>query len=302
LSLLDFETSDERSASLASKVKRLFRNRGGVTVPVVVVEGRSDSLVFQRLGVPADQIFVANSRSNVELLLVGHIQEGQPAGGECVFLTDCDGKGKPVSKLLRNEDRLVITQCCDIEADLFALGIVERAVSSMMSLKDAGAYVEAAKEMSFAFSLLRRRASKCSVAMKKAIPGTKKEARIDLFDLPREVRLEWRDTAPDWPTVLQHVKEVRPWSDAQVNLVKEQELDEPVSFDRYVLGKDVIDALFFMLTEDAVLEKTCRRSRSRFDKLLFEHVMPSDLNEWKVGQRLAVWQHARGVQLVHFDT
>ena len=296
----------EHSAELKLLADKSCRDTGGVKLPWLVVEGRDDEHLFEQFEV--DQIYQAEGRVNVEGILAGHVHEGAPGSGEFVFLTDCDGEGKSKSALLRNQDRLVVTQCCDIEADLFAIGIVHRALSSKLPDEDAAAYVEAAKTMSLGFSLLRRRAHKVSVPMKMPPKG---EVRIDLFDLPLQLRLEWRDVSPDWRTVLEHVKGPLRWSDSQVSLVEEQVLDEPISFDRYGLGKDAINALFFMLVEDRPFPeddpacdwiKAPRPDFRGFGKWLHTHVDASDIRNWEVGRRITAWQLARGVELIKAES
>jgi hypothetical protein len=271
-------------------------------LPVLVVEGPNDPKLFKKLGVKEGCIFIAGNRDAVVGLLEYHIRERRPEEVECVFLIDCDTEGKPHSEILQKEEtRLLVTQCCDIEADLFAVGMVESALCSVMSHEDAAAYVDEAKQMSLPLSIVRRRANKASVSMK----------NIGLFDVAREVRLEWRDATPEWRMVLEHVRLVRPWSPEQVNLVKGQELAEPISFDRYALGKDTIDALFFLLFEDGRFEHRHfaefswiiepRPNFKGFGIWLRDHAEKTDISNWEVGKRLNAWQLDRGVELIRAE-
>ena len=102
--------------------------------------------------------------------------------------------------------------------------------------------------------------------------------------------------------VLRVVPEFLGWSQRDVEDVNSQELDEPLSFDRHVLGKDAVDALFMTLVEDGVHKVVVKvhkkQARRRFDAWLFEHERVRDRDQWTIGRRLAAWQSKHKVQLI----
>src|SRR4051812_19367413 len=101
------------AADLELVVRRLRKETGLELIPMVVVEGPSDETLIGPLCVAGSkQVFAAGTRTLVEQLLI--YLRGEPVPGcDCVFVTDCDGRGKAIA--LKQEPTLVVTENCDVE-------------------------------------------------------------------------------------------------------------------------------------------------------------------------------------------
>ena len=289
MGLFDNVMPSERASDLALVVRRLQRRSGLEVIPVLVVEGRTDEPALGPLLHLGDaQVFSAGTRGLVEQLLV--LSDSEPVDGcDCVYLVDCDGRGK--SSHLRDRDSLVVTETCDLESDLVKLGVATRVASRYVEYHVAQEMVQQAIAIAVPFSRVRRAAYRAGVSMKRS--GT----QIPLLDLPGSVLLDWETSAPNDAEIVAAVADIAEW-DATTQASVGAEIAS-VSHDpeRIALGKDILDALFRLLARDGGGEVR-GWSRDHFRSVVRRELAPSDVAGWVVGRRLLCWSGSRGHQLM----
>jgi hypothetical protein len=236
-------TPSERAAELLLIVRRI-RNRTGLdVVPMLVVEGAADEELLGGLCKHGQQqVFAAGNRDLVEQLL-RHIRANPVDGCTCVYLVDCDGYGKTAD--LRQDSSLVVSETCDMEADLVRLGAAARVTSRFMpSMVAAEALIERACQLALPMSVIRRAAFRASISMRR---GQSQFRMADFSDLQFAA---WSENPPSPVQVLDAVGREMNWSEEQRAQVEGNLPDVPTDFGRACMGKDVLDALFWMLRRE----------------------------------------------------
>lgn len=286
MSLYDRIPPSERLAELSLVVKRLRRKSGLDVVPVLIVEGPNDeTLLGVHCNHGARQVFAAGTRGLVEQMLL--LMRGTPiAGCEGVFLTDCDGYGKPAA--LRGETSLVVTAGCDVEADLVSLGVATRVATDVLG-QDASALVHDAIAMSLPLSLVRRRAASASVSMKR------RQQRLRLSQLPRQVLVKWSVQAPSVEDAITTVAEALTWSGPDILAVQGAAPQEPQTFARCGSGKDAIEALFYLLE---ARHQYRGMTLDAFERRIRKGLNAEDFANWEVTRRIAIWQTQQELELI----
>jgi hypothetical protein len=291
LSLTDQLTPSVLAVELGLLVNRMRSITGLDVVPMIVVEGDTDNKVLSpvcRLG--SDGVFVAGGRTRVEQLL-RHLRREPIDGCECVFLVDCDGQGK--TGHLIGESSLLVTETCDLEADLVRLGVATRLATRF--LPDQARAEEAVKracELAVAVSTVRRAAHTASVGMKH-----QNGRQLRLSDLPGENVHQWEGATPKPFEVLPVIAGVLGWSPGEIARVSSQIANVNADFDRACMGKDALDALYRRLHSKGqgnVRGWGCEH----FHKEVFAELTQDDLADWEVGKRLAAWQATTGHELL----
>lgn len=96
----------------------------GEAAAVLMVEGPDDKRIFyRRMAILAD---VMPSGGGKGLLRAGLAAMRENDAGRMLFLTDCDYD--VLNGTLHGGPNVVITKCCDVEADLIELGVLEKVV------------------------------------------------------------------------------------------------------------------------------------------------------------------------------
>jgi hypothetical protein len=291
VSVYDYITPSEQAAELGLLVNRVRRNCSVREVPVLVVEGATDRALFTpHTQIPDAAIFAAGTRQLVEQLL-RHLQKRPISGCRCAFLVDCDGRGKTSD--LSNESSLLVTQACDVEADLVHLGVAERVVRRFTSSDhQAGEFVDRASTLAMPVSVVRRAAHSASISMKK------RGKQLRLRDLGSEAldAMERDEQSPaDALGLVAHELE---WGDEDKEVVAARLTQITGAFDQVCLGKDALDALHWLLGKEGSGEVrgwTC----DHFHQVVREGLRLSDFADWEVGRRLYAWQHETGCSIVH---
>lgn len=280
----------ERAADLALNVRRIKRETGLKTVPILVVEGETDIAAFGALLCHGEQqAFPAGTRQLVEELLV-HLKSEAPDGYACVYLTDCDGVGKTAR--LASESDLIVTEACDLEADLIQIGVAHRLIRRFCASEERAAeLVEAARDMSLPLSRVRRAAHKASVGMKK------RGKMLRLAQLPELTLNSWEETTPALKDVIEAVASELGWEPRQTASVTAGLADVPKEFDRCAHGKDTLDALYRLASQRADGEIR-GWSASFFYRSIFAELRTTDLTSWVVGRRLRKWEATTGHELL----
>jgi hypothetical protein len=289
MGIFDHVAPSERAADLALVVRRIRKRTGLEVVPMLVVEGRTDEPAFGALCRLGDaQVFSAGTRALVEQLLL-HL-EGEPIpGSDCVFLVDCDGRGKTAH--LANRAQLVVTQTCDLESDLVRTGIAVRVASRYVSLEVAHALVARARFGGLRLSIVRRAAHRAGVSMKR---GGK---QLGLLELGESRLGTWSQVSPTDRQVVEAVAELLGWSAAASEQVHAEVAAVNRDCDASALGKDVLDELFRLLRESGTGD-VCGWDAEHFRKVVRTSLEDGDMQHWVVGQRIARWADERGHRLL----
>lgn len=288
--MLSHITPSDRAGELLLIVRRLRKRTGDDVVPVLVVEGASDEEVLGELCIHGtQQVFAAGNRDLVEQLL-RHIRSEPIDGCDCLYLVDCDGYGK-TPDLCKASD-LVISETCDLESDLVRLGAAERLAKRFTS-SDAVAkhLVDRACALALPLSVVRRAAFQCSVSMRRP----KHQFRMaDFSDLQLSA---WDDATPTAQEVLGSVAAELEWSAHTRERVEGVLPQISREFRCTTLGKDAIDALFWLLKREG--QGDVRGwNLSFFYKSVASELHPDDLDGWEVGRRLKAWEMASGHRLM----
>lgn len=252
---------------------------------MLVVEGRGDETLLSAICQHGEQqIFPAGTRSLVEQLL-RHLKREPIDGCDCVFLVDCDGQGKTVS--LAAESDLLVTETCDMEADLVRLGVATRVARQYVQSDEiAQNIVQRACEVAMPISIVRRAAHSASVSMKRD------GRQIRLAFLPDLQISAWETAPPDPNDVCAVIATELDWSPEQLESVRRHIPDVPEEFSETCLGKDVLDALHRILRDEGTGEIR-GWGVNHFHRAVFESLILDDLNHWEVGKRLRAWQDAK---------
>jgi hypothetical protein len=291
LSLADQLTPSILAVELSLLVNRMRGMTGLDVVPMVVVEGDADNnLLSPVCSLGSDGVFVAGGRTLVEQLL-SHLRREPIAGCQCVFLIDCDGQGK--TRHLLTEDNLVVTEACDLEADLVSLGVATRLAGRFLSDRGkAEDMVNRACELAVAVSAVRRAAHVVSIGMKH-----QNGRQLRLGDLPEASVQYWEQATPDPTEVLPVVANALDWSPIEIGLVSTQITGIDTDFTRACMGKDALDALHRRLLTEGhgdIRGWSCEH----FHKEVFAELRQDDLAKWEVGKRLDAWQISNGHRLL----
>lgn len=256
---------------------------------MLIVEGRTDEPAYGAACEHGDaQVFSAGTRDLVEQMLV--LAEHSPIDGcECVYLVDCDGRGKTAH--LSDRDCLVVTETCDLESDLVKIGVAERVVARFLPEGGSEPMIKAAVKSALPFSRLRRAAHRLGVSMKQG------GLQVRLADLPEPILRAWESTEPTNSEAVQAVSVHLGWDEPTRQRI-EDELDTVSrSPDHVALGKDLLDALFRLLQRDGVGDVR-GWSRDHFHRVVRRELRADDFPGWVVGQRLARWSEAGGLCLL----
>lgn len=282
-------TPSDRAGELLLIVRRLRRRSGQSTVPILVVEGAADEELFGELCIHGpEQVFVAGSRDLVEQLL-RHLRTEPIEGCDCLYLVDCDGYGKTPN--LKESENLIVTEACDMEADLIRLGAATRLARRFTdSDGQAEDIVAQACALALPLSIVRRAASRCSVSMRK---GKHQLRMADFSDLQFSA---WDEEARSAEDVIPAVAVELGWSQKAQKEIHDQIKVIPCEFDRSALGKDALDALYRLLRQEGHGEVR-GWNLGFFYKAVFRELLPTDLEHWEVGRRLRAWESASGLRL-----
>jgi hypothetical protein len=257
---------------------------------MLVVEGSADEEVFGALCKHgSQQVFAAGNRDLVEQLL-RHIRANPIDGCDCLYLVDCDGYGKTAD--LGAAKNLLVTETCDMEADLVRLGAAAR-LARRFTTSDSAAkdLVERACALALPLSIVRRAAFRCSVSMRR---GQRQLRMADFSDLQL---LAWDEAAPPVEEVLSSVATELDWTVDDQNMVESNIASVPTDFDRAGLGKDAFDALFRLLKQEGAGEVR-GWNLGYFYKSVGKELRPEDFAHWEVGRRLKAWEEDVGHELV----
>lgn len=257
---------------------------------MLVVEGAADELLFEDLCAHGQQqVFAAGNRDLVEQLH-RHLEQNPIEGCDCLYLVDCDGYGKTAD--LKSAKNLLVTETCDMEADLVHLGAARRLAKRFVG-SDAGAddIVTRASALALPLSMVRRAAFKASVSMRK------EQHQLRLADFSDLHLAAWEESTPTPDQALASVASELEWSKEQEEQVKARQDEISDDFGRVCLGKDVLDAVFRLLKREGSGDVR-GWSLSYFYKALAKEIRPDDLDNWEVGRRLRAWEKASGHQLV----
>jgi len=275
-----------QAAALGMVAKRLRARTGLDVAPVLVVEGPTDEDLFGGLcEYGSAQVFAAGPRDLVEQLLV--LVEAAPVSDcECVFLTDCDARGK--NPALAGAAQLVVTETCDMEADLVKLGVAYRVARRyVVSDEAAVALVEEAIARGTTISIVRRAAHSCSVSMKR----DGRQLRLhELADVDGE---SWIDQTESADSVCAAVAGALGWGPDVEGRVHAAMAQISTEFGATVMGKDVLDALYLLLKvsgQGDVRGWHC----DHFHRQVRAEVSHSECDGWEVARRLRSWEAATG--------
>jgi hypothetical protein len=258
---------------------------------MIVVEGEADTAVLSAVcSYGVDQVFIAGARNLVEQLL-SHLKREPLNGCECVFLVDCDGRGKTTN--LASERTLLVTKTCDIEADLVDLGVATRLASRFLPDEvKATALVERSCEVALPISIIRRAAHRASVSMKH-----QGRRQLRLHDLPDVKLRQWEESIPGPSEVLPSVAAVLGWSLTESDFVRSQLVNVETEFASACLGKDALDMLYRLLRSKGRGEVR-GWSLEHFHREVCGAFTVENLNDWEVARRLRAWQDITGHMLL----
>jgi hypothetical protein len=291
--LFDHVLPSERASDLALLVKRIREQTGLDVIPILVVEGRTDEPAFGPLcALGDDQVFSAGSRSLVEQLLV-HLKNDPIDRCDCVYLVDCDGRGKAAH--LSDRMDLVVTETCDLEADLVRLGVAERVTSRFVDTDSAAAMVAAALAAAMPMSVVRRAAHQARVSMKRD------GLQLALAEMPEAVLAAWDNQLPGTDDVIAAVGDVLGWTTDDRNRVRAALSGVSTDAGRSALGKDILDALFRQLARDGRGDVR-GWSRDHFHAVVRRELGTRDLPGWVVAERIARWSTQNGHQLMRDES
>jgi hypothetical protein len=259
--------------------------------PMIVVEGAGDETALSPVCCHGrDQVFVAGGRALVEQLL-GHLKREPIEGCECVFLIDCDGQGK--TAYLLGEDSLLVTETCDLEADLVHTGVAARLAARFLPDQAAvDSTLTRSCELALAISIVRRAAHAVSAPM-----HHDNGRQFRLADLPEADYEGWLDQTPDPGDVLATIAAHMGFSSQQVARVSARLVDVPADFAETCMGKDALDVLFQRLRREGAGEVRgwdCHH----FHRRVFAELTLTDIAEWEVGRRLSAWEQSTGLEIV----
>lgn len=283
MSLFDHVPPSERAADLGLVVRRLLKRAERSSIPILVVEGRTDE---PPLGVICEfgeaQVFSAGTRGLVEQLLV--YLDGHPVHGcDCVFVVDCDANGK--TSHLAARDDLVVTEACDLEADLVSLGVAERLAER--HCEHANELVALAIATAMPVSRVRRAAHRVSVSMKQG------HMQMPLAALDDATLTRWETAPPSDSEMVAAIGAVLGWStEIQAHVLSELP-NVGTTMQGTVLGKDVLDALHRLILDRGSGDAK-GWTRQFFHKTVRAELRHEDFEQWEVGRRLARWAAAKG--------
>ncbi len=289
MSLFDYVAPSERAADLSLMVKRVRKRTEAAVVPVLVVEGQTDEPAFDQICEEGSlQVFSAGSRSLVEQLLV-HLERDPVVGCECVYLVDCDGYGKTTA--LKGRSELLVTETCDLEADLVKLGVAARVIARFVSGQAAVDVLTKASSCALPLSCVRRAAHRASVSMKL---GGK---QLRLCDLPESVLAGMENRSVTEQGVLAEVSRQLGWDRHQQSAVSRELPFVARDADAVLLGKDILDAAFRLIRRDGAGEVR-GWSREFFFREIRRELSVDDFASWVVGRRMLSWSKLRGHDLI----
>jgi|GEM_PF-3275720 len=274
--------------------KRIKRRKGVEVVPMLVVEGKDDEEVFADFcKLTRDQVMCVGDRNMVEGVMREFRRE-LPSFLQLAGLTDCDAVGK-VPDLITDR-ALVVTQGCDLEADFFLIGVVERALGAL-NVRAPGDLAARAMDMSVPISALRRGAHAVEgLSMKIPSRGQKRQflrfARLDDQAIEACASAEFEDALD---AVSRACAELLGWSQEERSAATAATPRDGVTFETVGSGKDAFDALLFLLRSSPkpnTLDDPRRVERSA------RQLTATDFADWHVGRRLTSWQDATGVELL----
>lgn len=290
MSLSSEYTPSALAEELVIRANKVRGNTGLDVVPMLVVEGPGDETALSPVCLHGrDQVFVAGGRKLVEQLL-SHLKQSPIEGCECVFLIDCDGRGK--TAFLIGEESLLVTETCDLEADLVATGVAARLIARFLPDKPAvDSVIARSCELALVVSIVRRAAHAASVSMR--YPNGR---QFRLTDLPDDYP-NWLDQVPQSADVLSAIAAHMRFTAEQIDQVSSGVAAVPPDFVATCMGKDALDVLFLRLLREGegdVRGWDCRQ----FHKQVFAELKPEDIAEWEVGRRLSAWEARTGHMVV----
>lgn len=274
---------------LTRVVRRVRKHTGLDVVPMLVVEGPTDETLLSRhCAQGQEQVFAAGTRGLVEQLLV-HLRAAPITGCTCVFLTDCDGEGK--TAYLKNEAALVVTENCDSEADLVALGVATEVITKLLGDGDrARGIVEEAIQIAMPVSRVRRAAARASVSFKRSGGARLALRDVDISDVRAQAASH---SAAD--AAIRAVCGKLGWTTDDVTAVENELGSVSNEYRRVCSGKDVLDAAWTLLTDEAGLASMTAEA---FHGRVRAGLQSAHVSSWKVGRRLSDWQESVGVKLI----
>jgi len=287
LSLASEYTPSALAEELVIRANKVRGITGLDVVPMLVVEGPGDESALSPVCVHGyDQIFVAGGRRLVEQLL-SYLKNEPIAGCECVFLIDCDGEGK--TAYLSGEDSLLVTETCDLEADLVHIGVAARVASRFLSGDDeVKSILTRSCELALAVSVVRRAAHSAAVSMRHA-----NGRQFRITDLPDETRLGWLEATPDPDDILVAVAARMGFTSEESSAIRTEIPTVRPDFASSCMGKDALDVLFERLKIEGhgeVRGWDCHY----FHKSVFSELTAQDLRDSEVGRRLLAWEASTG--------
>lgn len=290
MSIYDYITPSEQAAALGLLVKRVRRNTEAGNIPVLVVEGTSDEAVFRdHRASEQSAVFAAGTRTLVEQLL-RHLRTQPVAGCECIFLIDCDGLGKTPN--LAGEESLLVTQACDMEADLVSLGVAKRTARRFLPSDEVtDAILERAAGLAMSVSVVRRAAHGASISMKKA------GKQLRLRDVSDDDVIEIESRSPSPADALDVIALEMGWNEQVKEVVAARLSSISPDFERACLGKDALDALHALLVKEGSGEVR-GWSCDHFHQVVRGELQLDDFSNWEVGRRLYAWQEKSGCSLL----
>ena len=278
MGLNDYLTPSVVAEELGLLARRAVKKSSDGQVSFLVVEGPTDSDLWGPLCARGEeQVFAAGTRGLVEQLLE-HLGREPIDACNCAFLTDCDGLGK--QQRLREANHLIVTECCDLEADLISIGAADRVLEDAVgSAEVARRMRERAVSVGVAVSRVRRAAARERVSMKK------RGRRLTLLDMGWSTVCSAVDEGES--STLDLVSEALNWSETDVAYVKGTLSGIPEEFELVCNGKDVFDGLSAQLDEAG---NNQFNGVSGLVKAVQRSVQLEDLIRWEVGRRLLAWQ------------
>lgn len=289
MNLADQLTPSNLAEELGLHVRRMRGITGLEVVPMLIVEGQGDDHVMGPVCAHGSgQVFIAGSRTLVEQLL-SRLKLNPVAGCECVFLVDCDGRGK--TERLAAETALVVTRNCDIEADMVGLGVARRVAERFLPDRAAAEQlVTEACAAAIPLSIIRRAAHAAGVSMK--IGGLR---QLRIADLAEDNLFSSTAVAPT--AIVPALAARLGWQAAEREAVEGRLDSVSAEFSVTCVGKDALDVLYIRLRE--VGKGDVRGwNRDHFHREVFAALKRDDLEDWEVGRRLAAWQQALGCTIL----
>jgi 5S rRNA maturation endonuclease (ribonuclease M5) len=269
-------------------VRRLRKQTGLDVVPMVVVEGPSDETMLARVcNSGAKQVFAAGTRGLVEQLLV-HLRDEPIPGCECIFITDCDGTGKAMH--LKTERGLVVTENCDAEADLVAVGVASDVVAQVLQDDEQAAQelLANAVDLGMVTSRVRRAAAKAGVTFKR-----RRETRLGLCEILAEMSDD--ESLLTVADVLCAVQRILSWSADDSKRVEAELPSVPNDFRLVCSGKDVLDAVWHLLKQEG---RGRDLTRDGLHRQVRSGLQLRHMAGWVVAERLWEWQRDVGCELI----